>query len=191
MLPLSSLLFGGGQSMWPEAVAAALVFEGDAYVLRTLIINGPDNKANAIPFVPQFISGPPLVPESPNIFPADTDFFVAVSLDYPQVYDGMLKSLAEADEMAKKVWRGPASTALPESPFAILEKKLGMKIKDDLLPLFGNEIALALPKHTPPTPKENPQPSPEKSGTKVPPPAPPDPSPVIAISVKIETRCAN
>jgi len=40
----------------------------------------------------------------------------------------------------------PASTAPPETPFAYYEKKLGLKIKDDLLPLLGNELALALPK---------------------------------------------
>ncbi len=33
----------------------------------------------------------------------------------------------------------------PESPFAAYEKKLGLKIKEDVLPLFGNEIALSVP----------------------------------------------
>ena len=185
MFPLSSLLFGG-PSMWPDAVAAAVVFEGDAYVLRTLIINRPDNKANAIPFVPQFISGPPIVPESPDIFPSDTDLFVAVSLDYPEIYEGMVKSLAQRDEMARKIGGSisPMTTPEPESPFATYEKLLGMKIKDDLLPLFGNELALVLPKVTRPAPEASPQPSPENSARKGPPPAPPDPSPVIAIAVK-------
>ena len=46
---LYSMLLGG-ESKWPEAVGAALVFESDAYVLRTLIINSAENKGIAIPF---------------------------------------------------------------------------------------------------------------------------------------------
>ncbi len=186
MFSIFGLLFGG-QPKWPEAVGAAIAFEGDAYVLRTLIINGGDNKGNAIPFVPQFVSGPALVPESPSIFPADTDLFVAASLDYPQVYDSMMKSVAAAYELSKKYDQRAASAPPPDSPFAVYEKKLGIKIKDDLLPLLGNEIALALLKKTPDVAQTKPEPAQntsENGGEKSPPPPPPDPSPVIAISVK-------
>jgi len=165
-----------------------VVFEGDAYVLRTLIVNGAENKSNAIPFVPQFVSGPAFVPESPNIFPADTDLFVSVSLDYPQVYDGMVKAIANAEEQSRKYRNQPVKeSSAPESPFAIYEKKLGLKIKDDLLPLLGNEFALALAKKVP-----SPTPSPLDAGAEEPTPEDgekrnartADPSPVIAISVK-------
>jgi biotin carboxyl carrier protein len=180
----------GGESKWPEAVSAALVFEGDAYVLRVLIVNGPENKNNAIPFIPQFASGPPLVPEASSVFPADTDLFASVSLDYPQVYEGMLKAIANAEVMARKYSR-TVKDALPppESPLAAFEKKLGFKIKDDLIPLLGNELAVALPKRVSspspsPTPSEpgtfkaTTEPNQQKSGSTA------DPTPVIAISVK-------
>jgi hypothetical protein len=146
-ISLYGALFGG-ESKWPEAIGAALVAEGDAYIVRTLIINKAENKSNAIPFLPQFISGPAIAPEAPGIFPADVDLFVTVSLDYPQVYDGMLKAIAHADELSRKYSsRQPVrDEAPPESPFAIYERKLGLKIKDDVLPLLGNELALALPK---------------------------------------------
>jgi hypothetical protein len=187
MFSLYGALFGG-EHKWPEAVSAALVFEGDAYVLRTLVINDAENKGNAIPFIPQFLSGPALVPESPNIFPADTDLFVSFSLDYPQVYEGMLKALANAEEQSRKYRGQPVKDGPPpESPFAIYEKKLGLKIKDDLLPLLGNEIALALPKKVP-------SPSPTPSNPDVEKPTPTDTEqrntravesyPVVAISVK-------
>jgi len=191
VLPMMSSLYGllfGGEHKWPEAVSAALAFEGDAYVLRTLIVNGTENKSNAIPFVPQFVSGPALVPESPNIFPADTDLFVSVSLDYPQVYEGMLKAFANAEEQFRKYRGQPVKDAPPpESPFAIYEKKLGLKIKDDLLPLLGNEIALALPKKVP-----SPSPTPTNPDAEKPTPADTeqrntraaDSYPVIAISIK-------
>ena len=56
-ISLYGLLFGG-QPKWPEAIGAAIAFEGDGYVVRTLIVNGADTKDNAIPFVPQFVTGP-------------------------------------------------------------------------------------------------------------------------------------
>lgn len=187
MIPLYSVFFGGA-STWPEALGIAVVFEGDSYILRTLVINSPDNKSNAIPFVPQFVSGPPLVPDSPNIFPADTDLFVTFSVDYLQVYEGMLKSAAKLQAMMDRPARLLDATKPPESPFAAFEKIVGLKIKDDLLPLLGNEIALALPpppKKPAAVPEESPGPngaSRENDGKQTPPV--PDPAPVIAISIK-------
>lgn len=190
MFSLYGLLFGGeGKS--PEAIGVALAFEGDAYVLRTLIVNGAENKSNAIPyFGPQFAFGPPLVPDSPNIFPVDADLFVSLSLDYPQTYDGMLKAIANAEEQSRK-YRSQTVKAVPptESPFAVYEKKLGLKIKDDLLPLLGNEIAVVLLKKTP-SPSPSPSPTnpgtekitPENSEQKTAQAA--EPNPLIAISVK-------
>lgn len=188
-MSLSGLLFGG-QPKWPEAVGAAIAFEGDGYIVRTLLVNGEETKNNAIPFVPQFVTGPALVPAAPGVFPADIDLLVTLSLDYEQIYQGMLKSAADAQEALRKfstpAVSGPASDAdrPPESPFAVLEKSLGLKIKDDILPLLGNEIALALPKKAAPPAagqttgpvKEN-TPATEK-------PVSSEPNPILAISVK-------
>ena len=183
-ISLYGALFGG-ESKWPEAIGAALVAEGDAYIVRTLIINKTENKSNAIPFLPQFISGPAIAPESPGIFPADIDLFVTVSLDYPQVYEGMLKAMARTDEQYRKYSSRQTvrDEPPPESPFAVYEKKLGLKIKDDLLPLLGNEFALALPKK-PTKPVEKPG---EDKPASVGPyqlAASVSPNPIIAISVK-------
>jgi hypothetical protein len=185
MFSLYGALFGGG-TKWPEGIGAALVFEGDAYIVRTLIINSDENKANAIPFLPQFVSGSPLVPESPGIFPADIDLFVSVSLDYPQIYNGMLKAVANAEEISRKYSGQPVrDSAPPESPFAFYEKKLGLKIKDDLLPLLGNEFALALPRKAKKAPSEtSTNPREEIPTTAGPQNATSGPNPVIAISVK-------
>jgi hypothetical protein len=76
---------------------------------------------------------------------------VSASLDYPQIYEAMLKNFAnnvatlpksEGPNPGQPVMDGPR----PETPFAAQEKKLGLNIKDDLLPLLGSELALALPK---------------------------------------------
>lgn len=187
MFSLSSLFFGGaGQSKWPEALGVAVAFEGDSYVVRALLINGPDGKGNPIPFFPQLVSGPPLVPESSSVFPSDTDLFVTLSVDYPRIYDGMLKSLMAMDEMSKKYGGRPASAPAPEPPFAAFEKALGLSVTDDLLPLLGNELALGLlpiPKQPEVRPEASPEPTTENMKEKTPPPAP-DPVPVVAISLK-------
>jgi len=191
-ISMYGLLFGA-QPKWPEAIAAAIAFEGDGYVLRTLIVNGDEARNNAIPFVPLFVTGPPLVLASPSIFPADIDLFVAVSLDYNQIYQAMLKTFADAQESSRKFGAQrisgppPAADVQPESPFAVYEKTLGLKIKDDLLPLLGNELAIAIPKKKPqpatsssPTP-ETLQPQEDNGGQVV---RAPDQTPIIAISVK-------
>ena len=177
----------GGKSKWPEAIGAAIAFEDDSYVVRTLIVNSGETKGNAIPFVPQFVSGPVILPESPGILPADLDLFVTASLDYPQIYEGMLKAIASAEESSRR-YRGATQPVIEhhnESPFAIYERKLGLKIKDDLLPLLGNELAFALLPRTSPASFEGSnaeQPKSNSAGqTKV---GSADPVPVIAISVK-------
>jgi Protein of unknown function (DUF3352) len=179
----SRALFGG-ESKWPEAISAALVFEDDAYVLRTLIINSEENKTIALPFMPQLLSGPPLVPESPDIFPADTEFFVSASLDYPQMYEGMLKAIASAEELPKR-FQNRSREVPPPSPFATYEAKLGIKIKEDVLPLLGNEVAVALPRKAPApaaTPEDANKSNPVDTIQKNPRSA--EPNPVIAIAIK-------
>ncbi len=178
----------GGETKWPDAVGVALVLENDAYVVRTLIINSAENKGVAIPFVPQFASGPAISPQASSIFPANTDLFVSVSLDYPQIYEGMLKSIANAGAIARRYSREPAKEEpTPESPFAVLEKKLGLKIKDDLLPLLGNEMALALPKKPKPSKDAATSSEPENTANGEAPQTiakTAEPVPVVAIAVK-------
>jgi hypothetical protein len=197
---LYGMLFGG-QAKWPEAVGAAIAFEGDSYIVRTLIVNSDENKNISVPFMPQFISGPPLVPAASSVLPADVELFVSVSLDYQQIYQGMLKVFTDSQEASRKFAgqnpnvpvASPASQ--PDSPFASLEKQLGIKIKDDLLPLLGNEIALAMPRKAAaddaskpaaspdPTPNPNPELGTPNSNNPSKTVAP-DIEPIIAIAVK-------
>jgi hypothetical protein len=185
MNTLTYSLYGslfGGQPKWPEAVAAALSFEGDAYVLRALVLNSAENKAVAVPFLPQLVSGPALVPASPAVLPAGADLFVSASLEYPQMYDGLLKSIARMNEQGRDYSMQAVNDAPVVSPFAEFEKKLGLKIKDDILPLLGNEVAVALvPKSDDDTPA-NPAATP--AADTQPKVKPYDPDPVIAIAVK-------
>jgi hypothetical protein len=185
MSTLSYSLFGGvfvGQPKWPDAVAAALSFEGDSYVLRALVLSSAENKAVAVPFLPQLVSGPALVPASPAVLPSDADLFVSASLEYPQVYDGLLKSIAGLNERARDYSVQTVNDAPAVSPFAEFEKKLGLKIKDDILPLLGNEVAVALVPKSAADNSANPAATP--AADTQPKVKPSDPDPIIALSVK-------
>lgn len=141
---MGSALFDG-ESAFPEGVAFALSFEGDSFDLRALLLNQGSGKADAIPFVPMLITGPALSPEAPNIFPADTELLATMSLDLPQIYAAMSKP-----PQPKQIYTSSHSTVenkevQPESPFAAIEQRLKISLKDDLLPLLGSEVALRLP----------------------------------------------
>jgi hypothetical protein len=147
---LDSLGFGGPQ--WPEAVGLALTLDNQDYVIKALLIDAPDAKKLPLPFVPQLISGPASAPEAPSVLPDDTEVFVTASIDFLQTYEGMRKaaearSKADARSQVRVYQNIAAEEASAKEPaldsFAEFEKKAKIKIKDDLLPAFGNEIALA------------------------------------------------
>jgi len=133
---------GFGEPQWPEAVGLALALDNSDYVIKAILIDSPDAKKLPIPFVPQLISGPSFASEAPSVLPDDTEVFVTASIDLLQTYEGMRK---EAEIKAKAEPRQiPAGGKEPPlDAFAEFEKKAGFKIKDDLLPALGNEIALA------------------------------------------------
>ena len=133
---------GFGEPQWPEAVGLALALDNNDYVIKAILIDPPDAKRLPLPFVPQLISGPAYASDAPSVLPDDTEVFVSASIDFSQTYEGMRK---QEDIRAKAEPRQiPAGGKEPPlGPFAEFEKKAGLKIKDDFLPAFGNEIALA------------------------------------------------
>ena len=186
-MSLSSLFFGS-QPKWPDGVGAALAFEGDTYVARVLLINAPDEKINRpLPFFPQFVSGPALNLESPSILPSDTELFVSASLDFPQIYEGMVKAAsAQLQQSQQSKLQAVKDTEAP-SPFEVYEKRLGIKFKDDLLPLLGHEVAFTIPVkafESGPATTQPSQPKSDTGGGKEKEAAPESPSPIFAIAVK-------
>ena len=133
------------ESDWPDGVGLALSFENDSFDVRALLINQPGEKSDAVPFIPMLIPGPAFLPESPNIVPAGTEVLLTMSLDLAQIYAAMSKPRPPSMFYRS---RGNFQTVQEQafvSPFAAIEKKLGMNLKDDVLPLLGSEIAVRLP----------------------------------------------
>ncbi len=184
-LPMLGAAFFSGETKWPEAVGLALAFDATSFDVRALLVNAPDVKGNAIPFIPQLVTGPALVPESPSILPDDTEMFAVMSLDLPQMYAGMSKPASRGND--NRAFTQPVKETEIESPFAQIEKKLGLKIKDDLLPLLGNEVVFSMPvkglgrNATAPPAKSEPKPGDETAQA-----APPEAgfSPIIALSLR-------
>ena len=181
---MGSLMFSGPTAM-PDAVGLALAFEPENYAVRLLLVSEPNAKGNPIPFMPQLISGPPLSLEAAGVFPANTELFVSLSLDYKQILDGMVKALTE---QTQHVVITPATgEGEAESPFAAYERKAGIKLREDLIPLLGNEVAVMLPLQTldvGPSKVVAESTPPETEGAASKGAAPAMPSPVIALSVR-------
>ncbi len=188
--------FMGGESKWPDAIGAAISFDNDSYNLRVLLIHPQEVKGVILPFLPQLVSGPPITPAAPSVLPADSEVFVTFSLDYSATHDQMVKAFNQQPELAIrqggeiKVSEAATSTE-PESPFAAYEKILGIKFKEDLIPLLGNEIALSLKGLQAAASAElatNPSPNQtvplEKDDAARKPKAPSSPIPLVAIAIK-------
>jgi hypothetical protein len=169
---------------WPDGIGASLNFDGDAYVLRVLLVNTSPEKPSAIPFFPRLISGPLIAPDAPSVLPADTELFVSASLDLPQIHDTMVRESKQFEQMAGIKAIVP-DAGESDSPFTAIEKRLGIKLKEEVLPLLGNEIAVTIPMSVidggpPSNPKTDTDPKTDQEQKKV----DQAPSVVIAISVK-------
>src|SRR5262245_50413724 len=180
---------------WPEAIGIAASFEPDSYNLRALLVNAPGEKPLALPFFPQLLTGPPISPESPSILPADTELFASMSLDLPQIYAAMNRPPVPLNGgglfiSAPNPQAGAMQPVKEEefvSPFAAIEQKLGIKLKDELLPLVGNELVFSMAIISfgcgPPAPSGSTESTPSTEGEKKT-DKPSEPSPIIAIALR-------
>src|SRR5205807_6556177 len=133
---------GRGEEQTPEAIAVALALDNDQYVVKAIIAESANAKPLLVPFWPQLISGPASAAGAPSVLPDDTEVFVSGSVNIRQTYDGMKKQAEIAARTAAK--QIPATEKNePLDEFAAFEKKAGFKIKEELLPVLGNEIAVA------------------------------------------------
>jgi hypothetical protein len=182
---LASSFFRMGP-VWPEALGLALSIENDSFDLRALLVNSGGVEASAVPFMPLLVPGPAFVPEAPNIFPADTELFATMSVDLPQVYEILSTPPTKSELITTHGRMVNVSDAPWTSPFVPIEKQLKIKVKDDLLPLLGSEIALRLPLNGFGVPGvfSVAVPVPENKDNSEPKNFPAPVAPVVAISVK-------
>ncbi|PWT93635.1 MAG: hypothetical protein C5B55_04150 [Blastocatellia bacterium] len=145
---------------WPEALGIAVALDNESLDARVLLVNSPGEKSDPVPFMPILIPGPAITPESPSILPADTELLVTMSLDMALVYAGLNKPTAASGE---PVIGQPVKETNDSPRFASLEKKLGINIKNDLLPLLGNEVVFSMPITLQPSPSPSLEPAPEVS----------------------------
>jgi hypothetical protein len=148
-LTLLSSAIAGGLPAWPDAVGAAVAFESDAYIVRVLLIDPPNTKTTPVPFLPQVIAGSAISASAPAVLPADTEFYASASLDLPQMYAKLLESLQRIsqDPRVSSTISGEEVGMTMERPDtaateAAFEKKYGFKIKEELLPALGSEVAI-------------------------------------------------
>ncbi|HVF56124.1 MAG TPA: DUF3352 domain-containing protein [Pyrinomonadaceae bacterium] len=169
-------LWGNASTKWPEAIGVAVGFEGDAIAVRALVTNRPQDPLSLIPFAPNIISGPAASPESPSVAPADSEIFVGATLDWARMYAALMETantpgppeMVYSEEEGRMV--EPLTVERPPSAdktIEAVEKLFNFKIKEDLLPALGGEIAVSLPiGEIGMGPKLNSPKEPEKAGEK-------------------------
>jgi hypothetical protein len=159
---LLSGLFNGVPRL-PGAVAAGLGVEGETISLRVAVENAPDGPAGLIPFLPSLAAGPAVAVESSAAAPAANGILFATTLDWVRIFDALMSAgetggqmaggettepSAEAAEVAEAAEPAAAETDEPvtaEARLAFVEKVLGFRFRQDLLPALGNEVAVSLP----------------------------------------------
>ncbi|HEY0100520.1 MAG TPA: DUF3352 domain-containing protein [Pyrinomonadaceae bacterium] len=145
---VGSLVFGDGPrgnstSAWPESIGVGVSFEADALVARALFISLTDDQPlRPVPFLPVVLSGPSIATEAPGVLPAETDIFLTMSLDLPQMYDYLASMMKILDLAATASGEGKGGLAEQLTSF---EKTNNFRIKEELLAALGNEIAIGLP----------------------------------------------
>lgn len=139
----------GGASQWPEAVGVGLGLNGRDLLLRTLVIDEAGKQSPLIPFLPVLTRGPATISEAAGIAPADTELFVALSLDVPRMYEEIVERVSETQNLtAQEKSKGQTTIANNNTPtmaarIAAIEEKYKFRMKEDFLATLGNEVALS------------------------------------------------
>lgn len=152
---LTRSLFDGIPQI-PEAVGVGARLEGNSLQVRALFTTLPGVPVTIIPITSGLSAGPAISGESASVMPADTEIYASFSLNWSQIFNNMISSLesqslpeateqGEARTDAEKMGERQDARGRATSDLAKLEKLLGFKIRDDLLPALGNEVAVGFP----------------------------------------------
>ena len=140
---VSTALFSGARMpVLPDALGLGFSPENDSFDLRALMIDSANKTSDPIPLFPWLKFGTPIAPQSPTVIPADSELVLTMSLDFQQLY-ARLSAPSPAVQMRNS--SGQYVSDEPTVATTALENLLKIKIKDDLLPLIGSEVAVSLP----------------------------------------------
>ncbi|HEY0081764.1 MAG TPA: hypothetical protein VGB61_03150, partial [Pyrinomonadaceae bacterium] len=160
---LASVVFGGqgmAAESWPESIGVGASLDADALVVRGLFVDlSGDQPARPVPFLPVLLSGPSIAAQAPAVLPADTDIFLSVSLDLPQMYDYIASLMKVADlgilrdggqgGQGRQGGQGGQGGQGNQADFGeqvtAFEKTNNFRIREELLAALGNEIAVGMP----------------------------------------------
>ncbi|HVF43488.1 MAG TPA: DUF3352 domain-containing protein [Pyrinomonadaceae bacterium] len=157
VMGMSSVMRGlwSGVPRMPGAFALGARLDEGALVLRLAVENSNDGRVSVIPFLPNFVAGPPVTAGAAEVAPADADIFFTTSLDWEQVYTSTLGSAAlntalsapsmSVTEEGEGEGEEEPKPQKPEETVAAVEKLFGFKFKEDLIPALGNEVAYSMP----------------------------------------------
>ena len=143
VLPGLGLVFGTGGMRWPDSIGIGVNVEGEAISVRTLLSNSEGAEPRVVPFLSFLKPGPPLPLAAATLLPGETELLIGASLDMPKIFDEFLKMSAVAGPDAQHTSDG----AIVNAQVAALEKQFGFKVREELLPALGSEIAISLPLH--------------------------------------------
>ncbi|HVF66918.1 MAG TPA: DUF3352 domain-containing protein [Pyrinomonadaceae bacterium] len=144
----------GGMPRIPGAFALGVRLEDGAVVVRLAAENTNDGKISIIPFLPNFVAGPPVAAAAAEVAPADADIFITTSLDWEQVYTSTLGSASLGPAGSVGMFGSGVTSEedsdapkppTPDEAVATIEKLFGFKFKEDLIPSLGNELAFSMP----------------------------------------------
>ena len=134
-------LFSGPPQI-PDALGVGFSPDNDSFDFRALMIDAGGKTSDPIPFFSGIKFGSAIAPQSPRVIPADSELVLTMSLDFQQLY----ARLSAPPTIVGVAPERPGFESMISTPAVdTLENALKIKIKDDLLPLLGSEIAVGLP----------------------------------------------
>lgn len=178
----------------PNGVGFGFSPENESFELRVLLVNSPGETSDPVPFFAGIRFGAQIAPESSRVLPASTEMMLMMSLDYQEIHSRM--ALREGREDFLTVEAGEQSTGEMQAmrgapdefmaPLKAIEKVLKIKIKEELLPVLGPELAISLPMtgfnpFGPPNLSPQPQPQPKKDSEET---AAVPRVPIVVVSVR-------
>lgn len=134
-----------GLGMMPYAIAMGGSLQGDAVVVRALMMFNSKQGANSVFGLLGASTSATQTsqPVAANFASPDADAFVDFMLDWDKLYES-IQSVFGMIAAAQSNGNSQLNSEQSADLFAMAESSLGFSIKNDLIPTLGNEVAVSL-----------------------------------------------